>query len=201
MNAEHLLDAIGLLDDSLIREAEEYRRPRAGRSYGVWLGWAASFAVVLVLGYGLTHLGMGGGNSMAPAAPSGGNEASTPAASAPASSCGGGGAEDMAPEENESPASGENGEPGAPGAQGGKFCPAIMVDGVLYRSTGRPVPAEPDPSVIQTVASYTSGTPEIDGQTNFSQDLTARYVMTDIGLLVLVEEEWTLFEPVPPGKP
>lgn len=59
MNAEYLLDAIGQLDDDLVREAERYRRPRAG--HGRLLGLAASFAVVLLLGYGATHFGMGGG--------------------------------------------------------------------------------------------------------------------------------------------
>ena len=50
MNAEHILDAVGMLDDDLVREAEEYSRPKARRGYGAWMGWAASFAVVLVLG-------------------------------------------------------------------------------------------------------------------------------------------------------
>ena len=53
MNTEHILDAIGLLDDDLIREAEEYSRPRVRHSYGTWLGLAASFAVVLTLGSGV----------------------------------------------------------------------------------------------------------------------------------------------------
>lgn len=72
MNAEYLLDAIGQLDDDLVQEAERYRRPKA--RYGRFMGLAASFAVVIALGYVLTHLGMGGGapgfsggNGMAPA--------------------------------------------------------------------------------------------------------------------------------------
>lgn len=66
MNAEYLLDAIGQLDDDLVREAERYRRPRT--RYGPLLGWVACFSVMLLLSYGVTHLGMGGGgNSMAPA--------------------------------------------------------------------------------------------------------------------------------------
>lgn len=83
MNAEYLLDAIGRLDDDLIQEAERYRRPKA--RYGRLLGLAASFAVVIALGYVLTHVGgmrgggapsfSGGGNNGAPAsgnsAPSG----------------------------------------------------------------------------------------------------------------------------------
>lgn len=198
MTAEHILEAIGLLDDSLIREAEEYRRPQPRRNYGTWLGLAASFAVVLVLGYGVTHIETGGGNSMAPAA-------SAPAASGAFDSSGGNmfpsGEGNGAVDENDIPA--HPAEPDAPAGGSeqegpeGEFCPSIMVDGVLYVSTGEPVPAEPDPGVIQTVVSYTSGVPEMDGQTNFSQDLSARYAMTGMGLLVLVDEEWILFEPVP----
>lgn len=59
MNAEYLLDAIGLLDDGLLREAEEYRRPR--RDYRRWIGLAATFAVVLTLGYAAFFLRLGGG--------------------------------------------------------------------------------------------------------------------------------------------
>lgn len=81
MSGLHLLEAMGLLDDDLIQEAERYRRVRPRAQYGKWLGWAASFAVVLVLGYGLTHLGMGGGSSM-----SGGNGAAAPPAGAAPSS-------------------------------------------------------------------------------------------------------------------
>lgn len=86
MNAEYLLDAIGRLDDDLVREAERYRRPRA--RYGRLLGWAACFAVVISLGYVLTHVGgMGGG-----AAPSfsGGGNGGAPASgnSAPSASDG-----------------------------------------------------------------------------------------------------------------
>ena len=84
MNAEHILDAVGMLDDDLVREAEEYSRPKARRGYGAWMGWAASFAVVLVLGYGLVRFGAGSG---------GGAAGNAPAASAPATSAPMGGAE------------------------------------------------------------------------------------------------------------
>lgn len=173
MNSEHLLDAIGLLDDDLIREAEEYRRP--GRNWRPWISLAACLAVVLTLGYAVTHLefGMGGGS----AAPS---DQSTPAASAPAAS---------------TPAGGIDGsETEGPGSLIGDAAPAIMVDGVLYRSTGEPIPGEPDPAVIRTAASYTEGTPEEDGQSNIAPSI--QYAETELGLVVLVEEEWILFEPV-----
>lgn len=110
MNAEYLLDAVGLLDDDLIREAEEYSRPR--RDYRPWIGLAASFAIVLTLGYALTHLGMGGG-----AAPE--NQASGGAADAPSGSYGG--AEAPPPELTEGPdgsglQSGGGWPAGSPGA-------------------------------------------------------------------------------------
>lgn len=198
MTGLHLLDAIGLLDDELIREAEAYQPPQ--RNYRPWISLAACLAVVLALGYGAVQLGMfsmGGGaasgNGMS------GGAANAPAASAPAGSSGW---------TTEAPPSETAEGPDNSGTQGGEAFPsdhdapvegeslAIMVDGVLYRSTGEAVPGEPDLSAIQTVVSYTNGTPEMDGQTNFSQDLSARYAVTDLGVVVLVEEEWILFEPV-----
>lgn len=172
MNAEHLLDAIGLLDDELIREAESYRRPK--RNYKPWIGLAACLAVVLTLHYGLTHIGMGGGS----AAP--GNSASGGSAPAASDSFQAGGTGSSGTEDPDRPA--------------GDLELAIMVDGVLYRSTGEPVPGEPDPNVIQTATSYTSGTPEMDGQSNIAPSV--QYAGTELGLVVLVEHEWILFTPV-----
>lgn len=209
MNAEYLLDAVGLLDDGLIREAEEYQPPR--RDYRPWIGLAASFAIVLTLGYALTHLGMGGG-----AAPE--NQASGSAANAPSGSCGGDGVPPL--EEYRPPASaeGENGsgmpgggdwaEPSSPDAAAPQepgmavedYCPAIMVDGVVYWSTGTPLAVEVDEDDVRTASSYTDGQPEEDGQTNFDRDLTTRYAMTDMGLVVLIDQEWVLFDPVPPWE-
>ena len=199
MNSEYLLDAIGLLDDGLIREAEEYRRPKPQRNYASWLGWAASFAVVIVLGYGLTHLPMGGGSNMAPAC-------SSPAASVPSGGASGAGetlpptSEDSDYNESDFPTEPDVAGPTAPGGENSEFCPAIMVEGVLYRSTGRPVPGEVAEEAIRTVTGYTSGLPEVDGQTNFSPELSAQYAMTDLGLVVLMDHEWVLFEPVELGK-
>lgn len=208
MNAEYLLDAVGLLDDGLIREAEEYQPPR--RDYRPWIGLAASFAIVLTLGYALTHLGMGGG-----AAPE--NQASGGAANAPSGSCGGD--EAPPPELTEgldgssmqgggdwpagSPGAGsssDNAAPQEPGMAVEDYCPAIMVDGVVYWSTGTPLAVEVDEDDVRTASSYTDGQPEEDGQTNFDRDLTARYAMTDMGLVVLIDQEWVLFDPVPPWE-
>lgn len=147
MNAEYLLDAVGLLDDDLLREAEEHHRPR--RDYRPWIGLAACLAVVLTLGYALTHLGMGGG-----AAP--GNQISGGAASAPAGSCGG--AEALPPEEAP-PASAEG--PDGSGMQGGGSTPAdpcapveaetlaVLIDGGLYRSTGEIIRLSPEEGEVQ----------------------------------------------------
>lgn len=202
MNAEYLLDAVGLLDDDLLREAEEYRQPR--RDYRPWIGLAACLAVVLTLGYALTHLGMGGGAS--------GNGMSGGATGAPSASYGGDNA--SPPELTEGPDSssmqggGDWAEPGSsdaaapqePGMAVEDYCPAIMVDGVVYWSTDTPVPGEVEESAVRTVTSYTDGVPEEDGQTNFDRGLTTQYAMTDMGLVVLMDREWILFDPVPPWE-
>ena len=197
MNTEHILDAIGLLDDDLIREAEEYSRPRASFDYRRWIGLAASLAVVLALGYGAVNLG-------------GGGDKSCTASSAQLS----GGAECLPGEAMSGGTDGENTvydsleptpeptepTPGAVSAEfsqngGDVFRAAIMVDGVLYWSTDRPFSGEVDGA--QNVTAYINTVPEMDGQTNFSQDLSARYAMTDQGLAVEMDGVWVLFETAP----
>lgn len=196
MNAEYLLDAVGLLDDDLIREAETYVPRRERINYRAWLGLAACLAVVAALGYGMTHLRMGGGAAApsggaagAPAA-SNGSIAPAPSAPAPGESLGGGPSGDM-PNESES---------SAPVGSEADYCAAIMVDGTLYWSTGTPVPVEPTEEAIRTVTGYTDTVPEEDGQINFDQSLTTQYAMTDMGLVVLMDNEWVLFDPVPPWE-
>lgn len=202
MNTEHLLDAIGLLDDDLIQEAERYSRPKASADYSRWLGLAASFVVVIALGYLLRNgIFMGGGNSAAPGnTASGGMENQGAASTATGSSTGEDTFPDYAGDLNQETYEPEPEEmdPDIPGQSGAS--PAIMVDGVLYWSTGVPVPGEVDESVLQPVTGYTSALPEMDGQTNFSQDLSARYAMTDLGLVVLMDGEWILFDTVPPWE-
>lgn len=61
MTSEHLLDAIGLLDDGLIQEAERFSPQRRQVHAGRWLGLAASLLVVIGLGYGVLRLGLAGG--------------------------------------------------------------------------------------------------------------------------------------------
>lgn len=198
MNAEHLLDAMGLLDDELIQEAETYVHKRSRPNYRPWAGLAACLAVALVLSYGMTQLSKGGGNSGAPG--NAGGASSAPAGSSQVSG------ENTAPE-----APGETDcESQAPGVAGSSqngsadYFPAIMVDGVLYWSTGEAVPVEVDESAIHTVTAYINTVPQMDGQTNFSQDLSARYAIIKTGgeeqLVVLMDGEWVLFDPVPPWE-
>ena len=63
MTAEHLLDAIGLLDDELIQEAERpvFRTRRAWKNWGAAL--AACLVLVVAIGYALTNLRMGAGGA------------------------------------------------------------------------------------------------------------------------------------------
>lgn len=217
MNAEYLLDAVGLLDDDLLREAEEYNRPR--RDYRPWLSLAACLAVVLTLGYALTHLGMGGG------APK--NEMSGGAANAPSGSYGGDGVPPL--EEYRPPASAEGpdssmqgggdwAEPGSsdaaapqePGANGGgsvtgDWLPAIRVDGVVYYwDTKEYIHLEPEEDNIRYTTSFiNSWEPEEDGQANFLP-VGLPYVVLDNGTVAVLHNEetntWEVYDSVPPWE-
>lgn len=200
MNAGDILDAIGLLDDSLIQEAEEYSRPRKQAGYRPWISLAACLAVVIALGYGavrLTYLGGGNGSGAAPGqAGCASNESQ--GGSAPPQGAG----SDNAPSEDQAP---DSAEPALPeevdqSVNGGGHRPAIMVDGILYWSTGVPAAETVDEGGVRTATSYINTVPEMDGQTNFSQDLSARYAMTSQGLAVWMDGEWILFEPAAPEE-
>lgn len=78
--------------------------------------------------------------------------------------------------------------------------PTIMVEGVLYVSTGKMLPAEVDESaILGTVESVVSGSgfPTEDGQANFPCE-DAKYARisdgTHEGVVVMVENEWIYFE-------
>ena len=78
--------------------------------------------------------------------------------------------------------------------------PTIMVEGVLYTSTGKQMPAEPDESAILGVVEsvvHGSGFPTENGQANFPCE-GAKYARisdgTHEGILVVVNNEWTYFE-------
>ena len=200
MNAGDILDAIGLLDDSLIQEAEEYSRPRKQAGYRPWISLAACLAVVIALGYGavrLTYLGGSNGSGAAPGqAGCASNEPQGGSAPPPGAGI------DNAPSEDQAP---DVAEPALPeetdqSVNGGEHRPAIMVDGILYWSTGVPAAEAVDEGDVRTVTSYINTVPEMDGQTNFSQDLSARYAMTSQGLAVWMDGEWILFEPAAPEE-
>ena len=200
MNAGDILDAIGLLDDSLIQEAEEYSRPRKQAGYRPWISLAACLAVVIALGYGavrLTSLGGGNGSGAAPGqAGCASNESQGGLAPPPGSGI------DNTPSEDQAP---DSAEPALPeevdqSVNGGGHRPAIMVDGILYWSTGVPAAETVDEGGVRTATSYINTVPEMDGQTNFSQDLSARYAMTSQGLAVWMDGEWILFEPAAPEE-
>ena len=62
MTREHLLEAMGLLDDDLIKEAEEpVSRKKWNRD--AWISLAACLAIVLTIGYGVVQNGWWSANS------------------------------------------------------------------------------------------------------------------------------------------
>lgn len=201
MTSEHLLDAMGLLDDDLIQEAETYRPVKLRPNYRALTTLAACFAAVIVLGYGALRLGFVGTNGS-----SGGNAnggvSNAPASSAPTSGAPADSSWTNSEEKNENSFSQPPFSSALQGTESGSpptehFRPAIMVDSVLYYSTGTPIPGEVDESAIRTVTAYINTLPQMDGQTNFSEDLSAQYALTDMGLVVRMEHEWILFEPDP----
>lgn len=83
-------------------------------------------------------------------------------------------------------------EPSTPDAR----VPAIMYHGEIYCSTGKQMPCEvAEDAIIGEITSTVSLSqwPEEDGQANFDI-LGAAYAVTSDGLVVLVDNEWTLFE-------
>lgn len=62
MTREHLLEAMGLLDDELIKEAEE---PVGKKKWNreAWISLAACLAIVLTIGYGVVQNGWWSANS------------------------------------------------------------------------------------------------------------------------------------------
>lgn len=63
MTSEYLLDAIGLLDDDMIQDAEEGAKPAF--HWRRWGAWAACLTLVVALGYGASQLGAGQDGSSA----------------------------------------------------------------------------------------------------------------------------------------
>lgn len=73
--------------------------------------------------------------------------------------------------------------------------PSVMIDGQLYQTTGKQMPGEVDPSVIEEISETVppSQLPCEDGQSNWG-DATVKYAFVNDGLVVLLGNEWTLFE-------
>lgn len=82
MTAEHLLEAMGLLDDELIQEADALPLRKQPRRWQRWGSLAACAALIIALScYGAAHLPMkGGSGSSAPSASCGAGESSDTAA-------------------------------------------------------------------------------------------------------------------------
>lgn len=209
MNPEYILDALGLLDDDLIREAESCAVPRRQSSYRSWMTLAACLTVVIALGYVLTHVGgMGGGaapefSGTAPSAggdntqaaeglwnqdeSNGGNTAPDPAG--PAASIG-------SPVDSVAPGTADPQEP-AGGPEGEQIF-AVLADGTVYQATEEEVLLEPVESAIQ----YTIGSKgqTEDASADFLPAGTA-YVMLEPGAAAVLMEEngpWRVFISVEP---
>lgn len=195
MTAEHLLDAMGLLDDGLIQEAERYVPTKRRTNYGTWLAWAASFALVLVLGYGVTHLGIigsGGDNS-------GGNSQAAPNASGAPNA--GGAAEWNSGSTAAGSGMPETAEPQDPASTGAEEeYPAIMIGGVVYRSTGERIPLFPEGDDIRYDVFWYD---EESGEASSGQGLC--YLTLEDGSVAVSwhfqSQGWLIFAPVPTGEP
>ena len=74
--------------------------------------------------------------------------------------------------------------------------PSIMYEGNLYRTTGKEIPAEVDETaIVGSIRSVVplSQFPANEGEANFGQ-VGDPYALTADGLVVLLNNEWTLFE-------
>lgn len=78
--------------------------------------------------------------------------------------------------------------------------PTIMVEGVLYTSTGKQMPVEVDESaILGTIESVVHGSefPTENGQANFPCEGAEYARISDSvheGIIVLIDHEWTYFE-------
>lgn len=199
MTSEYLLDAVGLLDDDLIREAETYAAPGRRSGHGGRMTLAASVAVVIALGYALTHIGgMGGGAAPEFSGGAAGNSESQTTDGQDSSN-----GESIAPnspdpgDSADSPLQGADPcEPNAPGrGPEAERIFAVLADGTVYQATEEYVLPEPAESAVQ----YTiSGGAEEDD--NFLPAGTA-YVMLEPGVAAVRMEEagpWRVFISVEP---
>lgn len=74
--------------------------------------------------------------------------------------------------------------------------PSVMYNGDIYCTTGKQLPGEvAENAIIGKITSTVSLSqwPEEDGQANFD-GLDSPYAITSDGFVVLLDNEWTLFE-------
>lgn len=74
--------------------------------------------------------------------------------------------------------------------------PSIMYEGILYRTTGKAIPAEVDESaIVGEIGSVVplSQLPTKDGEANFGE-IGDPYAITSDGLRVIMNHEWVIFE-------
>lgn len=82
--------------------------------------------------------------------------------------------------------------PDAPNA----MVPSIMYEGILYRTTGKAIPAEVDESaIVGEIGSVVplSQLPTKDGEANFGE-VGDPYAITSDGLIVIMNHEWVVFK-------
>lgn len=75
-----------------------------------------------------------------------------------------------------------------------KATDAIMVDGIVYYSTGQEMPVEFNESSIRKIISYTEGVPAQNGQANFGPELGNQYAKYGEDIAVLLNHEWVHFK-------
>ena len=82
--------------------------------------------------------------------------------------------------------------PDAPNA----MVPSIMYEGILYRTTGKAIPADVDESaIVGEIGSVVplSQLPTKDGEANFGE-VGDPYAITSDGLIVIMNHEWVVFK-------
>lgn len=174
MNADFLLQAIGLLDDDLIEETRQpfHRQPALLSQIRRWASVAACLAILLTAGYVVTHLGMGGGSSGSSSASAGG--------SAPSAGTGSGNTTSGNADGSASSSAGSAQEPGG----------SIFLDSSVYLLTGELVDVLPsDAQPLGTLSALYPDAPspstdreDLTGRETFqSADGTALYIQLDSG--------------------
>lgn len=72
---------------------------------------------------------------------------------------------------------------------------AVMVNGVIYYSTGESFSGEVDRSAVSgKTTSYTDEMPTKNDEANFNRELGSEYAFVDEGLVVSIDHEWILFK-------